>query len=35
MEHFLGEAIEVGLHPDNMNREEGSSLSKSWKLMDK
>jgi hypothetical protein len=31
MEHVIREAIEIELHPDNMNKEEGFSLSKAWK----
>jgi hypothetical protein len=27
------ETIESELHPDNMNREEGPSLSRTWKLI--
>jgi hypothetical protein len=27
MEHIIKEAVETELHPNNMNREEGSSLS--------
>jgi hypothetical protein len=29
MEHIIREAIEIQLHPDNVNREEGFSLNKS------
>jgi hypothetical protein len=31
MECIIREAIEIELHPDCMNKEEGFSLSKSWK----
>jgi hypothetical protein len=31
MESIIGEVTEIELHPNNMNREEGSSLSTSWK----
>jgi hypothetical protein len=31
VEHIIREATEIQLHPDNVNREEGFSLSKSWK----
>jgi len=31
MECIIREATEIELYPDNLNREEGSSLSKSWK----
>jgi hypothetical protein len=31
MECMVREVIEIELHPGNMNREEGFSLSKSWK----
>jgi hypothetical protein len=30
MVHIIREATEIGLHPDNMNREEGFSLRRSW-----
>jgi hypothetical protein len=30
MKHFVREAIEIEPHPDNMNKKEGFSLSKSW-----
>jgi hypothetical protein len=33
MEHIIREETEIELHPDNMNREEGFSLSKSLKLL--
>jgi hypothetical protein len=31
MEHIIKEATESELHPNNMNRDEGFSLRKSWK----
>jgi hypothetical protein len=33
MECIIRAAIELKLHPSNMKREEGSSLSKRWKLL--
>jgi hypothetical protein len=33
MELFIREAIEIDLHPEDMNREEGFSPSKSWKML--
>jgi hypothetical protein len=30
MEHIIRVAIEIKLHPDNMNSEESFSMSKSW-----
>jgi hypothetical protein len=30
---ITGEAVEIKLQPNNMNKEEGFSLSKSWKLL--
>jgi hypothetical protein len=31
LEHNIWEVTEIELHPDNMNKEEGFSLSQSWK----
>jgi hypothetical protein len=33
MECIIREAIDIKFHLDNMNREEGFSLSKSWKSL--
>jgi hypothetical protein len=33
MEYINEETIQTELHPNNMNREEGFSLSGSWKLL--
>jgi len=31
MEHSIGEVTETEIHPKNIDRKEGFSLSKSWK----
>jgi hypothetical protein len=31
MQHLIRKVIEMELHHDNMNREKGFSLSRSWK----
>jgi hypothetical protein len=33
IEHIIGEAREIKIHPSNRNREEGFSMRKSWKLL--
>jgi hypothetical protein len=33
MERIIRKEIDIELHPDNLNREEGFSLSKAWKLL--
>jgi hypothetical protein len=33
MERIIRETTEIKLHPDNMNKEEGFSLKKAWKLL--
>jgi hypothetical protein len=31
VDHIIRETIEIELHPNNINRENGFSLSRSWK----
>jgi hypothetical protein len=31
VEHVIREAIEIELHPDDVNKKEGFSVRKSWK----
>jgi hypothetical protein len=33
MERLIREVIEIELYPDNMNKEEGYSLIKSWRCL--